>query len=126
MRAAVLEAVGQPLVVADDVEIAPPAPDQVKVKVSHCGICHSDLSMVTGAFPAPLPIVLGHEAAGVVEEVGSHVTGLAPGDAVVLTPCPPCGTCYWCVRDEASHCVNTGLVEGLLFPLLVFSLLCLK
>ncbi len=116
MRAAVLEAVGQPLVVADDVEIAPPQPDQVKVKVSHCGVCHSDLSIARGAFPAPVPIVLGHEAAGVVEEVGSHVKGLAPGDSVVLTPCPPCGTCYWCVRDEASHCVNTAGIGTNAFP----------
>jgi len=116
MRAAVLEAVGEALVVADDVEIAPPAADQVKVRVSHCGICHSDLSMTTGAFPAPVPIILGHEAAGVVEEVGSHVTGLAPGDSVVLTPCPPCGTCYWCVRAEAAHCVHTAGLGTNAFP----------
>jgi Zn-dependent alcohol dehydrogenase len=116
MRAAVLEALNQPLVVADDVEIAAPAPDQVKVRVSHCGICHSDLSMTTGAFPAPLPIILGHEAAGVVEEVGSHVKALAPGDSVVLTPCPPCGSCYWCVRAEAAHCVNTAGIGTAAFP----------
>jgi S-(hydroxymethyl)glutathione dehydrogenase/alcohol dehydrogenase len=116
MRAAVLEALNEPLVVSSDVEIAPPAPDQVKVRVSHCGICHSDLSMTTGAFPAPVPIILGHEAAGVVEEVGSHVKGLAPGDSVVLTPCPPCGTCYWCVRAEAAHCVNTAGIGTNAFP----------
>ncbi len=116
MRAAVLEAAGQPLVVADDVEIAPPGPGFVKVRVSHCGICHSDLSIVDGSFPAPLPIVLGHEAAGVVEEVGAGVRGLSPGDPVLLTPCPPCGDCYWCVRGEASACVNTQGIATNAFP----------
>ena len=50
------------------------------MRVSHCGVCHSDLSVVDGVFPAPLPIVLGHEAAGVVDAVGPGVVGLAPGD----------------------------------------------
>jgi S-(hydroxymethyl)glutathione dehydrogenase/alcohol dehydrogenase len=107
MRAALLESPGKPLVVRDDVEIAGPGPGQVKVEVSHCGICHSDLSIADGTFPSPVPVVLGHEAAGVVAEVGTGVSGLAPGDPVVLTPCPPCGACYWCVRDEASLCVNS-------------------
>lgn len=115
MRAAVLEAPGR-LVVRDDVEIAPPGPGQVKVRVSHCGVCHSDLSIADGAFPSPLPVILGHEAAGVVAELGPGVTGLAPGDSVVLTPCPPCGTCYWCVRDEASLCVNALGISTSCFP----------
>ena len=55
-----------------------------------------------------MPIVLGHEASGVVESVGSGVTHLEPGDHVVLTPCPPCGICYFCIRGEASSCVNSG------------------
>jgi Zn-dependent alcohol dehydrogenase len=76
------------------------------VRVRHCGICHSDLSLVDGAFPGPVPIVLGHEAAGTIDAVGANVTGLAPGDPVVLTPVPPCGRCYWCVRGEASLCVD--------------------
>ncbi len=108
MRAAVLEEQGKPLQVWDDVEIADPRPDQVRVRVTNCGICHSDVSAIDGAFPAPLPIVLGHEAAGVVDVVGENVAGLEPGDPVVLTPCPPCGTCYWCVRGEASLCVNSS------------------
>jgi Zn-dependent alcohol dehydrogenase len=106
MRAAVLEAAGRPIAVRDDVEIEDPGPGQVRVEVSHCGLCHSDLSIADGTFPAPLPIVLGHEAAGVVDAVGPNVKGLAPGDSVVLTPAPPCGTCYWCVRGEASICVD--------------------
>ncbi|MBW2273533.1 MAG: Zn-dependent alcohol dehydrogenase [Deltaproteobacteria bacterium] len=107
MKAAILEATGQPLVLRSDVEIADPGPGYVRVKIAHCGVCHSDLSIVDGAIPAPLPIILGHEAAGVVDEVGPGVSGLAPGDKVVLSPCPPCGTCYWCVRAEPQLCVST-------------------
>ena len=111
MRAAVLEQQNQPLAIRDDVEIRDPGPGQVRVKVSSCGICHSDLSVIDGAFPSPTPIVLGHEAAGVVESVGANVRGVEPGDHVVLTPCPPCGRCYWCVRNEHSHCeLSMGLL----------------
>jgi S-(hydroxymethyl)glutathione dehydrogenase/alcohol dehydrogenase len=107
MRAAILETPGQPLVIADDVDIDEPGRGQVRVAVSHCGVCHSDLSVVNGSFPAETPIVLGHEATGVVESVGEGVTKLSPGDPVVLTPCPPCGTCYWCVRSEPGACENS-------------------
>lgn len=111
MRAAVLEAQGKPLVIRDDLEIADPRPGEVKIRIAHCGLCHSDLSIVDGAFPAPVPIVLGHEAAGVVEAVGDGVVSHAIGDPVVLTPCPPCGACYWCVRGEASLCeVALGII----------------
>jgi Zn-dependent alcohol dehydrogenase len=106
MRAAVLEEAGKPLQITADVEIQEPRAGQVRVRVEHCGICHSDLSIADGTFPSPLPIVLGHEAAGVVDAIGPHVEGLKVGDPVVLTPCPPCGTCYWCVRGETSVCVN--------------------
>jgi Zn-dependent alcohol dehydrogenase len=78
--------------------------------VRHCGICHSDLSLVDGVFPTPTPIVLGHEAAGVVDAVGADVEGLAPGDHVVLTPVAPCGACYWCVRGEPGVCVNASMI----------------
>ena len=116
MRAALFEAPGQPLRIRDDVEIEEPRAGQVRVRVAHCGICHSDLSFVDGTFPAPLPIVLGHEAAGVVDAVGPGVEGLALGDPVVLTPCPPCGTCYWCVRGEPSVCVDSSGIQTNAFP----------
>jgi Zn-dependent alcohol dehydrogenase len=113
MRAAVLEAAGQAIRVRDDVSIREPRAGQVAVRVSHCGVCHSDLSIADGVFPAPLPIVLGHEAAGVVDAVGPGVEGLAPGDPVILTPAPPCGRCYWCVRGEAALCADaTGIVTN--------------
>ena len=115
MRAAVLETYGQPLTIVDDVDIEPPHAGEVQVRVEHCGVCHSDLSVVDGALPAPVPTVLGHEAAGVVEALGEGVTNLAPGDRVVLTPCPPCGQCYYCQRGEFSICVNSmGLLTSTL------------
>jgi S-(hydroxymethyl)glutathione dehydrogenase / alcohol dehydrogenase len=110
VRAALLTAVDQPLEVVDDVEIEAPRVGEVVVRVSHCGVCHSDLSNVDGTFPSPLPIVLGHEAAGTVEAVGPGVSTLRPGDRVVLTPAPPCGVCPFCLRGRFSICVNSTAV----------------
>ena len=107
MRAAVLEQSGTPLVVHDDVVAEEPNVGEVAVRVSHCGVCHSDLSLIDGAMPAMVPLVLGHEAAGVVTAVGPGVTTHQVGDHVVLTPCPPCGHCYFCVRGEWSICENS-------------------
>ncbi len=110
MRAALLEEQNKPLNVVGDLIIAEPGPGQVRVAVKHCGICHSDLGIIDAENPAMrLPVVLGHEAAGVVESVGAGVRpgDLQPGDPVVLTPCPPCGSCYWCVRGEHALCVNS-------------------
>ena len=111
MRAAVLEQAGAPLVVFDDIEIEDPRAGEVLVRVKHCGVCKSDVSIVDGTFPSALPVILGHEAAGVVEALGPGVTSLAVGDHVVLTPAAPCGTCDWCVRGQWSLCVN---VDGML------------
>lgn len=116
MKAAILEAAGQPLEICEDVMIDDPASGQVRVRIAACGVCHSDLSMVDGAFPCPVPIVLGHEAAGIVDAVGANVRGLSVGDAVILTPCPPCGVCYWCVRGEASLCVDAIGIQTNAFP----------
>lgn len=115
MRAALLEAGGKPLQVVDDIDVAPLEPGQVRVRVAHCGICHSDLTIIDSESPAPLPIVLGHEAAGVVEEVGVGVRTLKPGDKVLLAPLAPCGRCYWCVRGEHSICQDAmSFMSGLL------------
>ncbi len=111
MRAAVLEEAGKPFVIRNDIQIAVPRPGQGRVRVKHCGVCHSDLSLADGVFPAPTPIILGHEASGVVDAVGADVEGLAVGDHVVLTPMPPCGTCYWCVRGEPGVCVNAASIS---------------
>ena len=116
MKAALLEAPGQPLVIADDIAIQEPGNGQVRVRIQHCGICHSDLSVIDGAFPSALPVVLGHEAAGVVDAVGENVTLLKPGDPVVMTPVPPCGRCYWCIRGEASLCSEAVGLATNTFP----------
>ena len=116
MRAALLEAPGQDLTVVDDVDIDPePRAGEVLVRMTHCGVCHSDLHFADGSLPCGLPIILGHEAAGVIETVGAGVTDLAPGDKVILTLRPPCGHCYWCVRGEVSICPNaTATTTGML------------
>lgn len=107
MRAALLTEQGQPLVIVDDVEIEPPRAGEIQVRIHHCGVCRSDLSVADDKVPQAVPAVLGHEAAGVVEAIGDGVTTLAPGDRVVLSPCPPCGRCYYCQRGEFSICVNS-------------------
>lgn len=106
MRAALLEKNASPLALVDDLEVEGPRNGEVLVRVSHCGICHSDLTVVDMPGGGQLPIVLGHEAAGVVEEVGPGVTRLAKGDRVMLTPLPTCGVCYYCCRHQPQLCVE--------------------
>ncbi|MDH3659676.1 MAG: zinc-dependent alcohol dehydrogenase family protein [Alphaproteobacteria bacterium] len=88
----------------EEVELAPPGPGEVLVKVAVAGVCHSDLSVVNGNRPRPTPMVLGHEASGVVEEVGEDVTRLAPGDHVVFVFMPACGACEMCRAGRPSLC----------------------
>jgi len=116
MRAAILEEPGRPLALADDVAIEGPRPGEVLVRVAYCGVCHSDLHLIDGSVPCPTPVILGHEASGVVDTVGDGVTTLRPGDPVVLTACPPCGRCYFCVRGQAVLCVNASAVATSTFP----------
>ena len=107
MRAAVLERFGEPLIEVD-VEPAGIAPDEVLVRVVASGICHSDRTVHVGAQDRPLPLVLGHESSGVVEEVGSAVTMFAPGDHVVGSPSACCGRCGYCLRGLTQHCTDKG------------------
>src|SRR5580692_11186860 len=116
MRAALLEESGKPLVIVDDIDIADPGIGEVIVRVSHCGLCHSDVSQIDATYQPRVPVIVGHEAAGVVEAVGPGVTRVSPGDTVMLTPCPPCGHCYWCVRGEHSICVNSSSIGAATFP----------
>ena len=102
-QAAVLPAVGEPLEVRE-VELAAPGADEVRVRIEASGVCHSDWNAVTGASATPLPAVLGHEGSGVVEEVGAAVTAVAPGDTVVLSWLPACGTCRACQRGRLTLC----------------------
>lgn len=106
MKAAVFEETGKPIQLCDNVDIIDPRAGEVRVKVKYCSVCHSDLSVIDGSLPAFGPTILGHEASGIIESVGAGVTSLKKGDHVVLTPVPPCGTCYFCVRGEATLCAN--------------------
>jgi S-(hydroxymethyl)glutathione dehydrogenase/alcohol dehydrogenase len=103
-RAALFRAVGQPFDVVE-VDLREPGPDEVLVAMAAVGICGTDLHQVKGEFQRPTPMVLGHEGAGVVEGVGSAVTGLAPGDEVVLSWAPSCGECGDCRRGRPAACV---------------------
>jgi Zn-dependent alcohol dehydrogenase len=92
--------------VHDDVEVRAPGDREVKVRIKRAGLCHSDVSVINGTIPFPPPVVLGHEGAGVVEEVGSAVTMVKPGDHVVLTTLGNCGQCEACDRGLPTHCRN--------------------
>ncbi len=104
MKAAVLTGVDTPLETRDDIDIAPPGPGEVRIKVVASGVCHSDLSVQNGTIPLPTPIVLGHEGAGIVEELGEGVTSVSVGDHVVLSFVPACGECYQCRHDQSYIC----------------------
>ena len=94
---------GEPVEIAE-VDLAPPREGEVLVKIAACGVCASDLHVVDGDLPEPLPLVLGHEASGVVAEVGPGVDTLAPGDHVVLALVPSCGECAECRRGRPTFC----------------------
>lgn len=94
-------------ITVEQVELDPPKAGEVQVKMAAAGVCHSDLSVVNGTIPHPLPIVLGHEGAGVIEAVGEGVTHTKPGDHVVMSFVPNCGRCFHCVRHEAFLCRAT-------------------
>ncbi|MGI9510576.1 MAG: alcohol dehydrogenase catalytic domain-containing protein [Geminicoccaceae bacterium] len=90
----------------EEVDLAPPGRGEVLVKVAVAGVCHSDLSVVNGNRPRPTPMVLGHEASGVVEEIGDGITRLAPGDHVVFVFMPACGACDMCRAGRPSLCAK--------------------
>lgn len=92
------------LEVRDDVEVRDIRADEVRVRIHNAGLCHSDVSVVDGTIPFPTPVVLGHEGAGVVEQVGASVTSVKEGDHVVLTTMGFCGHCSACARGLPSHC----------------------
>jgi Zn-dependent alcohol dehydrogenase len=112
MRAAVFTQPGRALDIVEGIEIDDPRPGEVLVRIRHCGVCHSDLSIIDGGLPYPVPAILGHEASGTIAALGSGVTGLAEGDRVVLSMRPPCGHCYWCVRNEPVLCAETAGAPG--------------
>src|SRR6186997_3211029 len=113
IRAAVLEEFGQPLVV-QEVELAEPKAGGVLVRLSACGVCHTDLYTASGADPTGYaPCVLGHEGAGEVERVGEGVTLVAPGDHVITLFAPECGECVHCRSGRTNRCVAIRDQQGL-------------
>ncbi|MFJ5995842.1 Zn-dependent alcohol dehydrogenase [Streptomyces sp. NPDC092370] len=90
--------------VVTDLEVREPEPGEVRVAIAAAGLCHSDLSVMDGTIPFPVPVVLGHEGAGVVEAVGGGVTHVTPGDHVALSTLANCGTCAECDRGRPTMC----------------------
>ncbi len=115
MKAAVLREVGRPLEV-EDVELDSPGPHEVVVRTGASGVCHSDLHYVDGNQPAEMPIVLGHEAAGTVEEVGSEVTYVQPGDRVIGCLSVFCGHCDMCLSGRPALCRREGVTRTSVDP----------
>jgi alcohol dehydrogenase len=119
VRAAVLETIGLPAPYAEsrplkirEVELDPPGAGEVLIRVHAAGLCHSDLSVVSGDRPRPVPMVLGHESAGEVIECGPGVTDLAPGDRVVLVFMPSCGGCMPCMEGRPALCEPGAASNG--------------
>jgi S-(hydroxymethyl)glutathione dehydrogenase/alcohol dehydrogenase len=98
---------GEKAELTDELGLRAPGPIEVVVRTAAAGVCHSDLSVVDGTIPWPSPSVLGHEGAGVVEEVGSAVTMVRPGDHVVVSTLASCGMCRWCNTGRPTWCRRT-------------------
>ncbi len=119
IRAAVLDAMGatapyatsRPLRITE-LELADPGPGEVRVRIAAAGLCHSDLSVINGDRPRPMPMALGHEAAGIVDQLGSGVTDLAVGDHVVLVFVPSCGHCSPCAEGRPALCEPGAAANG--------------
>jgi S-(hydroxymethyl)glutathione dehydrogenase/alcohol dehydrogenase len=111
MKAAVLHQPKSPLVI-EDVAIGKPGPHEVLVRTAAVGVCHSDLHFVDGSYPYPMPAVLGHEAAGVVEQVGELVRTVRPGDHVISCLSAYCGHCEHCLTGHLSLCTEPDTRRG--------------
>src|SRR5438132_5821543 len=111
MRAAIFHGAQQPLTL-EDVEIDKPMAREVLVRTVASGVCHSDLHFVDGYYPFPAPAILGHESAGIVEEVGEDVTYVKPGDHVITCLSVFCGQCEFCLGGRPSLCDQVGTGRG--------------
>jgi alcohol dehydrogenase (nicotinoprotein) len=113
-KAAVVYEYGKPMEI-EELELDGPREGEVLIRYTHAGLCHSDLHVITGDLPARLPMVLGHEGAGIVEEVGPGVTRVKAGDHVVCSFIPNCGTCRYCATGRQSICdMGATILDGYL------------
>jgi len=96
----------------EDVETPIPKPNEVKIKVKACGVCHYDLRFYTGSKQSAKPIVLGHECSGTIEEAGPDVSDLKLGDRVVVSTDIPCGHCHYCITGRTNFCMNRRSTDG--------------
>ena len=106
VRGVVARGKGQPVTI-ETIVIPDPGPGEAVVKIQACGVCHTDLHYREGGINDEFPFLLGHEAAGIVESVGAGVTGLAPGDYVILNWRAVCGTCRSCLKGKPQYCFST-------------------
>ena len=111
MKAAVLNAANTPLVI-EDIRVDAPRAHEVLIRTVACGVCRSDLHFVDGAYPHAMPCIPGHEAAGIVEAVGSEVRTVKIGDAVVTCLSAFCGSCEFCVTGRMSLCLGAETRRG--------------
>ncbi|HEX9517790.1 MAG TPA: Zn-dependent alcohol dehydrogenase [Streptosporangiaceae bacterium] len=111
MRAVVFTSPSEPVMVRE-VDLAPPGPGEVSVAIAAAGVCHSDLHVRRGDWRVPAPLVMGHEGAGIVKEVGPGVSGLTEGDHVVLSWIAPCGKCRFCLAGHPARCKIAATVVG--------------
>ena len=119
MKAAMLREMGRPAPYAQsrpldivEIDLADPGPGEVLIRIKAAGLCHSDLSVIDGSRPRPMPMVLGHEAAGIVERTGAGVEDLAAGDHVVLIFMPSCGHCLPCATGRPALCEPGAKANG--------------
>ena len=113
-RAAVVLEYGARIEV-EELELDAPGEGEVLIRYTHAGLCHSDVHVAHGDLPGRLPMVLGHEGAGIIEEVGPGVTRVKPGDHVVCSFIPNCGTCRWCATGQQAICdQGATILEGYL------------
>jgi len=110
MKGAMFHGPNQPLVI-EEIELDSPRDREVLVRTVACGVCHSDLHFVDGLYPHPTPAVLGHEVAGIVEEVGTAVTYLKPGDHVIACLSVFCGFCENCLSGHPNLCLNRASTQ---------------
>ncbi len=113
-KAAVVHEVGKPIDIVE-LDLDGPKDGEVLIRYTHAGLCHSDVHIQSGDLPGRLPMVLGHEGAGIIEEVGPGVTRVKAGDHVVCSFIPNCGVCHWCATGQQSICdMGATILEGYL------------